>query len=567
MIKRWGDEMRNRKNWMLVLLIMLALWLCGSAAYAAVNAPLDLTAVTTDTSGEGWSWDAAKKTLTLNGFVYEDKESGEAAILLPEDATIVVADGTVNTIRTQKSVGILNPGGMFTITGKGELHINMQGGTGISSDFGSVCSIDSVQLFIDGTEVGIEIGDLGLYYQKSGSVIIHSLDDAESYGIQAEIGGVYVVNGTLQIEASIYGIYAVYFTMDSGNLAVTRVGKFSTEPEWLTEWPSGTTGLYIGRTFMLEGKEDFQSVRGNAIGDVKILQGNVQIDGWENGIVSDGGNYIQSGGVVKTQNCSQFGVCLYGSFAYLDTGSVKVDGGKLEAKGDAGAIIVIVGDHETGKNYINLPDNVQVEDSVYDYCWVRMEENLPPDVEWYDVYPPFAGYIKKEWRDKYTDEEYYRKDYGFEELIDKKIFVPEIKVQAAEPVQTTAALPTSSFVLVDGKPVAFEAYNIEGNNYFKLRDLAAAFSGSDKQFGVQWDGEKQAISLQSNQPYTGKIFANDNAKQKNATINKAVIYKDGEKVPLQAYNIDGNTYFKLRDIGKLFDFPVNFDAAKNQIAV
>lgn len=120
---------------------------------------------------------------------------------------------------------------------------------------------------------------------------------------------------------------------------------------------------------------------------------------------------------------------------------------------------------------------------------------------------------------------------------------------------------------MDGKSVAFEAYNIEGNNYFKLRDLAAAFSGSDKQFGVQWDGEKQAISLQSNQPYTGKITVNDNAQMKNAVINKAVIYKNGEKVTLQAYNIDGNTYFKLRDIGKLFDFAVEFDAVKNQIAV
>ncbi len=35
----------------------------------------------------------------------------------------------------------------------------------------------------------------------------------------------------------------------------------------------------------------------------------------------------------------------------------------------------------------------------------------------------------------------------------------------------------------------------------------------------------------------------------------------------QAYNVDGSTYFKLRNIGKLFDFPVNFDVAKNQIAV
>ncbi len=140
-------------------------------------------------------------------------------------------------------------------------------------------------------------------------------------------------------------------------------------------------------------------------------------------------------------------------------------------------------------------------------------------------------------------------------------------VEKPAAAQGKKAVPTSSAVLVDGKSVAFEAYNIEGNNYFKLRDLAAAFSGSDKQFGVQWDGEKQAISLQSNQPYTGKITVNDNAQMKNAVINKAVIYKNGEKVTLQAYNIDGNTYFKLRDIGKLFDFAVEFDAVKNQIAV
>jgi len=34
--------------------------------------------------------------------------------------------------------------------------------------------------------------------------------------------------------------------------------------------------------------------------------------------------------------------------------------------------------------------------------------------------------------------------------------------------------PTTSKVLVNGKIVEFEAYNINGYNYFKLRDLAQA---------------------------------------------------------------------------------------------
>ena len=133
--------------------------------------------------------------------------------------------------------------------------------------------------------------------------------------------------------------------------------------------------------------------------------------------------------------------------------------------------------------------------------------------------------------------------------------------------QGKKAVPTSSAVLVDGTSVAFEAYNIEGNNYFKLRDLAVAFSGSDKQFSVHWDEDKQAINLQSNQSYTGRIIVNGNAKLRNAVINKAVIYKDSEEVTLRSYNIDGSTYFKLRDIGKLFGFAVKYDAVKNQITV
>ena len=50
------------------------------------------------------------------------------------------------------------------------------------------------------------------------------------------------------------------------------------------------------------------------------------------------------------------------------------------------------------------------------------------------------------------------------------------------------ANPTASTVLVDGENVAFDAYNIADNNYFKLRDLAFTLSGTAKQFEVGWDG-------------------------------------------------------------------------------
>ncbi|MGO4119405.1 hypothetical protein ACEQ6C_40435, partial [Rhizobium ruizarguesonis] len=50
--------------------------------------------------------------------------------------------------------------------------------------------------------------------------------------------------------------------------------------------------------------------------------------------------------------------------------------------------------------------------------------------------------------------------------------------------ETLSAAPTDSKVLVNGKTISFEAYNINGNNYFKLRDFAAAVNGTEKQFEV-----------------------------------------------------------------------------------
>jgi hypothetical protein len=44
----------------------------------------------------------------------------------------------------------------------------------------------------------------------------------------------------------------------------------------------------------------------------------------------------------------------------------------------------------------------------------------------------------------------------------------------AEPVE---ALPTASAVFVNHVSVTFQAYNIGGYNYFKLRDLAKALEG------------------------------------------------------------------------------------------
>jgi hypothetical protein len=133
-----------------------------------------------------------------------------------------------------------------------------------------------------------------------------------------------------------------------------------------------------------------------------------------------------------------------------------------------------------------------------------------------------------------------------------------------------SAVPTGAKVTVNGKTVAFEAYNIGGNNYFKLRDLAMALSGSSKQFEVTWDKEYLAIVLTSGKPYTpvgGELAVSGDSAAKDATYSYSPICLNGEWIDMYYYNIDGYNYFKLRDIGKLFDIGVTYLSSTKTIVI
>ncbi|NYB73769.1 leucine-rich repeat protein [Sedimentibacter hydroxybenzoicus DSM 7310] len=137
------------------------------------------------------------------------------------------------------------------------------------------------------------------------------------------------------------------------------------------------------------------------------------------------------------------------------------------------------------------------------------------------------------------------------------------------PATKATANPTNSKVMVNGKQVSFDAYNINNNNYFKLRDVAQIIRGTDKQFNVTWDGTKNAINLISNEAYesTGGELALGDGQSKQSTLSTSTIYKDGVEVSLTAYNINGNNYFKLRDLGQVFNFEVSWDGANNTVVI
>ena len=143
---------------------------------------------------------------------------------------------------------------------------------------------------------------------------------------------------------------------------------------------------------------------------------------------------------------------------------------------------------------------------------------------------------------------------------------------AATPIATSTPQtvnPTTSTVSLNGAVKAFEAYNIGGNNYFKLRDLAFTLNGTEKQFAVGYDEATKAITLTGGQPYTavGGEMAPGDGNAKTATPTPSKIYLNGNELNLTVYNIGGNNFFKLRDLMEAIDVYVGYDSATNAIAL
>lgn len=131
------------------------------------------------------------------------------------------------------------------------------------------------------------------------------------------------------------------------------------------------------------------------------------------------------------------------------------------------------------------------------------------------------------------------------------------------------AAPTSMRVTLDGSPIALEAYEIDGSNFVKLRDIAMLLNGTDKQFSVTYESAAKAISLTSGQRYVpvGGERKAPATKNKLAAPSDSAILLDGKELHLTAYAIDGNNFFKLRDLGSVLNFGVEWNSGTNTVEI
>ena len=122
---------------------------------------------------------------------------------------------------------------------------------------------------------------------------------------------------------------------------------------------------------------------------------------------------------------------------------------------------------------------------------------------------------------------------------------------------------------LDGEEVKIGGYLINANNYYNLRDLAALLNGTDKEFNVIFDNEKKQIALELGKGYE-KLDTDLQEMKHDKTTAKMVtntILVDGKEVELKAALIDRNNYVKLRDLGPVVGFIVDYNRETKAIIV
>ena len=122
-------------------------------------------------------------------------------------------------------------------------------------------------------------------------------------------------------------------------------------------------------------------------------------------------------------------------------------------------------------------------------------------------------------------------------------------------------------ICLDGLKYNTVAYNFDGNNYFKLRDIAEILDGTIKSFDIKYDAATNSIDMLSFYDYTsvgGELTPGDGV-ERTALSSSAFVTLDGVPIKATCYNIEGNNYFKLRDITDALDCRVEWEESTQTI--
>lgn len=133
--------------------------------------------------------------------------------------------------------------------------------------------------------------------------------------------------------------------------------------------------------------------------------------------------------------------------------------------------------------------------------------------------------------------------------------------------KTVDAVKNTKKVTLDGEEVMVGAYDVEGYNYLKLRDVAAILNGKKCQFDVGYDKPTKLISIELAKAYEkveGDLAEIKDEKAK-AIVSVKKILVNGEEKEVKTALINEYNYMRLRDLGSLVGLNVGYDKVNKVI--
>lgn len=282
-------------------------------------------------------------------------------------------------------------------------------------------------------------------------------------------------------------------------------------------------------------------------------------------------------------------------------GEIYGEYGSMEVGGIAGRAAYIYNSANFGK-VINAPAGVggiagtvgaKVKDAYVDNCFnaglIEGSESSSGSVIGVSKCPTkncyyLAGTYKQ---GRYTDKEDADfnhpdfKELKFEEMMKKDSYIGfDFENKWIMPSEEGFPVPRGSYfgdvakpavtkISVNGNECSVFCYNIKGNNYLKIRDIALLLENTKSEFSVSWDDDKKMISLKKNEKYKSVGSENQALKDYDRAVNQKneKLLKDGKEISLKAYMIDGSNYFVLRDVAEILEFEISWNEKDRRVEI
>ena len=132
------------------------------------------------------------------------------------------------------------------------------------------------------------------------------------------------------------------------------------------------------------------------------------------------------------------------------------------------------------------------------------------------------------------------------------------------------ASPSSQKLILDGRTIVCRKYNIGGENYFKLRDLAYLLTGTPSAFSVEYDAARELIVIVTGAEYRPDGSELDAEPEEGSIASPTFqgVQVNGEMIDnLTVYSVDGSNYFNLRELSALLGFGVDYIASDDAVVV